>query len=61
MPFCTTHLLEALICVRAVFEPQPWESELESIMKRYQAVTDEVRKQDGLPPVDWVAGVVTRK
>ncbi len=58
VPFCATHLLEALICVREVFEPQPWESELDSIIKRYQTVTDEVRKEDGLAPVDWVTATV---
>jgi hypothetical protein len=58
VPFCTAHLFEALLCVREVFEPQPWESEIESVIKRYQEVTDEVRKKDGLPPVDWVTGTV---
>lgn len=29
-------------------------------MKRYQSVTDEVRKQDGLPPIDWSAATVKK-
>jgi hypothetical protein len=60
VPFCTTHVLEALLCVREVFEPQPWESELEQVILRFQSVTDEVRKQDGLPPVDWAVGAVKK-
>ena len=58
VPFCSTQVLEALLCVREVFEPQPWEPELEAVIERFKAVTDEVRKQDGLPPVDWATGTV---
>jgi hypothetical protein len=60
IPFCTTHLFEALICVREAFDPKPWESELDSVIKRYQSVTDEVRKQDGLPPIDWSTATVKK-
>ena len=59
VPFCTVHLLEALFCVREIFDPAPWEEELTSIMGRFQSVTDAVRRQDGLQPVDWSTGTVT--
>jgi hypothetical protein len=60
VPFCATHLLEALLAVRQVFDPEPWEDELNGMLQRYMAVTDDVRRQDGLPPVDWSTGTVLR-
>lgn len=35
VPFSASHLLEALLAVRDIFDPKPWESELEEILKRY--------------------------
>ncbi len=58
VPFCTTQLLEALLCVREAFDPAPWTAELESVLERYKSVTDAVRRQDGLPPVDWFTGTI---
>ena len=55
-PFATTQLLEALLALREVFDPKPWERELTEILDRYRSVTDAVRGQDGLPPVDWTTG-----
>lgn len=54
-PFATTHVLEALMAFRQVFEPAPWEDELFDLVSQYRLVTDQVREQDGLPPVDWEA------
>jgi hypothetical protein len=56
VPFATTQLLEALLAVREVFDPQPWETELEGIIRRYESVTNDVRVQDGLQPIDWSTG-----
>ncbi len=53
MPFAATHILEAVIAVREAFNPQPWEHQLEDIVKRCQVVTNRVREHDGRPPVDW--------
>jgi hypothetical protein len=61
VPFSTTHLLEALLAIRQVFDPEPWETELEGIVQRYLSVTDQVRLEDGLPPVDWTTGEVGSK
>jgi hypothetical protein len=58
VPFATMHLLEALLALRHVFDPDPWEAELGGIVERFLATTDEVRRQDGLPPVDWSTGTV---
>ena len=58
VPFATTHLLEALLALRQALDPEPWDPELDGIVERYLATTDEVRRQDGLPPVDWSTGKV---
>jgi Family of unknown function (DUF5677) len=59
VPFCTTHLLEALLAVRDAFDPSPWESELERIIERYRSVTDAVRREDGMPAIDWSTGTTS--
>ncbi|HUZ69020.1 MAG TPA: DUF5677 domain-containing protein [Candidatus Saccharimonadales bacterium] len=59
VPFSTTHILEALLALRQAFDPAPWRAELDRIVESYLAVTDEVRRQDGLPPVDWSTGKVS--
>ena len=56
VPFATSHLLEALLAVREIFEPKPWEKELEQILERYGAVNNADRQQRGLQPVDWSTG-----
>lgn len=56
VPFSTTHMLEALLALRQAFDPEPWKAELDRIVDSYLAVTDAVRRQDGLPPVDWSSG-----
>jgi hypothetical protein len=56
VPFCTTHVLEALMAVREVFDPRPWERELDELGRQYQFVTNEARREDGLRPVDWSTG-----
>ena len=56
VPFATTQLLEALLAVRQAFDPRPWEAELDAALETYRSVTDSVRKQDGLPPIDWNTG-----
>lgn len=58
VPFLTTHLLEALLCVQEMFDPKPWHGALEDILKRYLSVTDDVRRQDGLRPIDWSTGKI---
>lgn len=58
--FATAQLLDALLAVREIFEPKPWEHELDAIVDDYLAITDAVREQDGLPPVDWSTGRVVR-
>jgi Family of unknown function (DUF5677) len=58
VPFCTTELLHALGAVQPIFDPPPWETELTEILQRYLDVTDAVRQEDGLPPVDWSTGKV---
>jgi len=58
VPFCTTHLLMALVSVRQIFDPEPWERELEDIGERYRVVTDAVRHQDGLAPINWATGTL---
>ena len=56
VPFSTTHMLEALLALRQAFDPEPWKPELDVFVDSYLAITDEVRRQDGLPPVDWSTG-----
>jgi len=56
IPFSTSHILEALLAVQEIFEPKPWEKELELILERYISVTDAVREQEGLRPIDWTTG-----
>jgi len=58
VPFATTHLLEALICMQSVYEDEPWSAQLAEALGEYRAITDRVRAQDGLPPVDWTTGRV---
>jgi hypothetical protein len=53
VPFCTTHILFAISAVREIFDPRPWRSELVEVLRQYRAVTDDVRREDGLHPVDW--------
>jgi hypothetical protein len=53
VPFATTRLLEALLAVRQMFSPTPWQEELPGLVRRFQEVTDHVRAEDGLAPVDW--------
>jgi hypothetical protein len=54
--FATTQLLEALLALRQIFAPPPWEEQLTDIMRRYDEITNMVRIQDGLRPVDWATG-----
>jgi len=58
VPFCATHLLEALLAFQKLFVEPPWESALASITRRFTSVTDAVRKDDGLREVDWSTGRV---
>jgi hypothetical protein len=53
VPFATTHLLQALIAVAAVFTEPMWDDVLQQSMTQFRLVTDQVRAQDGLPPIDW--------
>jgi len=53
VPFAAHELLEALVAVREIFDPKPWRDELKGIVERYKAVTDEVRREDGLAPAEW--------
>jgi hypothetical protein len=53
IPFATTQLLDALLAVRHAFEPMPWADTLQAVLDDYRQVTDVVRKQDGLQPVNW--------
>ncbi|HEX3900272.1 MAG TPA: DUF5677 domain-containing protein [Mycobacteriales bacterium] len=53
LPFATTHLLEALLMVRELFDPRPWRNELVDGLASFRAVTDAVRAQNGLPPAEW--------
>ena len=54
--FCTTHLLEALHAFQKLFTEPPWEEALVNITRAFTSVTDTVRKDDGLPEVDWSTG-----
>jgi hypothetical protein len=56
VPFSTTHLLEALLAIQHVYDPEPWHPRLDDIVTSYCQVTDDVRIQDGLPTVDWSPG-----
>lgn len=56
VPFCTTHLLEALHAFQKLFTEPPWEEALVNITRAFTSVTDTVRKDDGLPEVDWSTG-----
>ena len=58
IPFATTHLLEALLAVRQVFDPMPWEQELGEIVAEWQEVVNRGKAARGLAPVDWERGVV---
>jgi hypothetical protein len=55
VPFCATHLLEATVCINDIFDPKPWDAVLDPLLDRYCAVTNEVRAQDGLEPIEWSA------
>lgn len=55
VPFATTQLLRALLAVREVFNPPPWEEILTDVLSRYRTVVNDVRNQDGLSPIDWDA------
>lgn len=55
VPFATTRVLEALLALRQVFDPTPWEDELTDLFARYRTVTNQVRVQGGLAPIDWDA------
>ena len=59
VPFCTTQVLEALFAVREIFIPKPWGSELRRVLAGYRKVTNDVRREDGLRPVDWSTGKLT--
>ena len=56
VPFCTTHMLEAVLAVRTAFDPSPWETEVQRITQQFLVVTDAVRKSKGLPAVDCNTG-----
>jgi hypothetical protein len=56
VPFAATHLLVALLALREIFDPKPWQGQLENLLDQYRKVTDLVRSQDGLAPVDWSTG-----
>jgi hypothetical protein len=58
VPFATAHLLEALGAVREAFDPRPWHDAFPTILRRFRTTTDEVRAEDGLPPVDWDQGKI---
>jgi hypothetical protein len=58
VPFCTTHLLEALTALRTAFATDPWEETLDRIIPTFTAVSDAVRHEDGLPAVDWSSGTL---
>lgn len=53
VPFAATHLFEAVLCMRELFDPRPWTDELDETGGAYREVTDRVREQDGLPAIDW--------
>ncbi|MFI5588131.1 DUF5677 domain-containing protein [Amycolatopsis sp. NPDC051758] len=56
VPFAATNLLEAVICIREVFDPPPWGEVLNELGREYREVTDRVREQDGLPAINWSDG-----
>jgi hypothetical protein len=58
VPFATSQLFMALGAVRELFDPKPWEDELTNLRARYLELTDRVRAEDGLPPVDWSTGEI---
>jgi hypothetical protein len=53
VPFSTTELLQALLAVQGLFNPAPWTDILPGIVQRYKDITDRVRTEQGLAPVDW--------
>jgi hypothetical protein len=53
VPFATTHLFEAVLQVRTIFDPSPWSEILDELGTDYRAVTDSVRALDGLPAIEW--------
>lgn len=55
VPFATTQLLRALLAVREFFNPVPWEEFLTDVIARYRTVVNDVRRHDGLAPIDWGA------
>ncbi|MDX3187847.1 DUF5677 domain-containing protein [Streptomyces sp. MN03-5084-2B] len=53
VPFAAINLLEAVLCIRQIFDPSPWDEILNKLGREYREVTDRVRAQDGLPAVEW--------
>jgi Family of unknown function (DUF5677) len=58
VPFATGELLEATIALQPVFVDPPWAGALAQLRADFLVVTDAVREQDGLPPVDWSTGTL---
>jgi hypothetical protein len=52
-PFAAARTLEAIHALGAVFEQVTWADELAIITCDYKEVTNDVRRQDGLPPIPW--------
>jgi hypothetical protein len=61
VPFATGELLEATIALQPVFVDPPWAGALAQLRADLLVVTDAVREQDGLPPVDWTTGTLRDK
>jgi hypothetical protein len=55
VPFPTTHALEAVLTLRQVFDPTPWEDEPTDLLARRRTVTNQVRGQGRLAPIEWDA------
>lgn len=56
VPFATTWLFEALLTIRKIFVDPPWPELLGRIGDRYKTVTNNVRVEQGLQPIDWPTG-----
>jgi hypothetical protein len=53
VPFATTHLFEAVLCMQDLFDPSPWHELLDELSREYREITNRVREQDGLAAIDW--------
>ncbi|MGX7678286.1 DUF5677 domain-containing protein [Jatrophihabitans sp. DSM 45814] len=51
VPFCTGRLMEAILVVRDVFEPEPWKDELTELLAQYKIAVNAVRAENGQLPI----------